>query len=141
MKRKKGERQVRSASHHIGTLKSRKIHLCNQLFQRALQVNPTYSQSNFFTTNRPEAKPKIREPFDQSGGVRSPSPPRTGDLSCLGSNERIRKAEAREGRVSGSERVIGPGRGGARGTGNKAASFYKAHLEQTSRRQTPAKER
>jgi hypothetical protein len=33
-----------------------------------------------------------------------------GDLSCLGSNERNPlKAEAREGRVSGSEQVIGPG--------------------------------
>jgi hypothetical protein len=32
-----------------------------------------------------------------------------GDLSCLGSNERNPlKAEAREGQVSGSERVIGP---------------------------------
>ena len=94
MKRKTGERQVRSASHHIATLQSRKIHLCNQLFQRALQVNPTYSQSNFFTTSRPEAKPKIREPFDQSGGVRSPSPPRTGGLELLGKQ---RKESAKRG--------------------------------------------
>ena len=36
--------------------------------------------------------------------------PLLGDLSCLGSNERNPlKAEAREGRASGSERVIGLG--------------------------------
>jgi hypothetical protein len=42
------------------------------------------------------------------GAFRLPLLPKKEDLSCLGSNERNPpEAEAREGRVSGSERVIG----------------------------------
>jgi hypothetical protein len=49
-----------------------------------------------------------------------------GDLSRLGIGERNPlKAEAREGRASGSERVTGPGRGGAQGSwGGRTALNY-----------------